>query len=125
MPSISRKSAKPTMITGMDLPAMISNDEKGMTSNCSSVPSSRSREKASAANSNTVNSSIKPNSAGVVYSASDRFSLNHTRRLGSNPFELFGVQPQALDHDALVDARARPATARRAAVPACSLRRSG
>ncbi len=85
------------MMTGMDLPMMISSEEKGMTSNCSSVPNSRSREKASAAKSSTVNSSIRPNSAGVVYSASLSASLNQTRRLGLKPANSVGTQTQALD----------------------------
>ena len=87
---------------------MISSEEKGMTSSCSIVPSSRSREKANAAKSRTVNSSINPSSAGVVYSASDRFSLNHTRRLGMKPFNRSGVQTQAVNEDALVDILRQP-----------------
>ena len=90
------------MMTGMDLPIMISSEENGMTSSCSIVPSSRSREKASAAKSKTVNSSISPNSAGVVYSASDRFSLNQTRRLGLNPLSWAGLQAQTSNQDALI-----------------------
>ncbi len=65
-PSMSRKSVKPTMITGMAFPRMISSEEKGITRSCSSVPSSFSREKDSAAKRSTVNSSMSPNSAGVV-----------------------------------------------------------
>ena len=81
----------------MALPMMISSDENGMTSSCSNVPNSRSREKESAAKSSTVNSSIKPNSAGVVYSASLSVSLNQTRRLGSKPAEVIRLQAQAVE----------------------------
>jgi len=73
---------------------MISSEENGMTSSCSNVPNSRSREKERAAKRSTVNSNIKPSSAGVVYSASLRASLNHTRRLGVKPAKSSGLRPR-------------------------------